>query len=118
MTLMARDMPRAFGTRIVAAIYVKNRLVAYGYNQKKSHPFQRAWAPHPDAIFLHAEVDAIRHALRRQVDLTRATLYVARWTSRGQALARPCDGCWEAIKAFGIRRVWWTEETGYGHWRR
>lgn len=119
LTVMARDVPRAFGARIVASICVRSRPVSFGYNQEKSHPFQREWAPHPEAIYLHAEIDAIRHAIKQDVDLTRATLYVARWTSRGPALARPCDGCWSAIKAFGIRRVLWTVEgEGYEQWAR
>jgi len=44
----------------------------------KSHPFQKRWAPHPEAIYTHAEIDAIRNALKRDEDLTRCTLYIAR----------------------------------------
>lgn len=112
---IARDQPRVFGVRIVAAIYKGNRLVSYGFNSPKSHPFQKRWAKHPEAIYTHAEIDAIRNALRRDEDLTRCTLYVARWTNQGQALAEPCDGCRAAIKAFGISQVSWTlEKDGIG----
>ena len=113
---IARDQPKVFGVRIAAALYRGNRLVSYGFNSPKSHPFQKRWAKHPEVIYTHAEVDAIRNALKRDEDLTRCSLYVARTTLQGQALAYPCDGCWSAIKAFGIRDVYWTEEkhgTGY-----
>ena len=112
---IARDQPRVFGVRIVAAIYKGNRLVSYGFNSHKSHPFQRQWAPHPEAIYTHAEVDAIRNALKRDEDLTRCILYVARWTNQGQALAEPCDGCRAAIKAFGIKKTYWSlKDAGVG----
>ena len=114
---IARDQPRIFGVRIAASLYRGNRLVAYGFNKGKSHPFQKRWAKHPEAIYTHAEIDAIRNALRRDEDLSRCTLFVARWTQLGQALAYPCEGCWAAIKSFGIRQVRWTlDNDGFGNY--
>lgn len=119
LILIARDQPKVFGVKIASSLYRGNRLIAYGFNSLKSHPFQKRWAPHPEAIYTHAEIDAIRNALKRDEDLTRCTLYIARWTNEGQALAEPCDGCWSAIKAFGIRQVHWTiAKKGIGSYER
>lgn len=109
---IARDQPKIFKVRIVAAIYRKNRLISYGFNSSKTHPFQKRWAAHPEALYTHAEVDAIRNALRRGADLTRCSIYVARWTDQGPACAKPCNGCQEAIRAFGIRRTYWSLDKG------
>lgn len=112
---IARDQPKIFGVRIAASLYRGNRLISYGFNSLKSHPFQKQWSKHPEAIYTHAEIDAIRNALRRDEDLSRCHLLVARWTQLGQALAYPCEGCWAAIKAFGISQVSWTlEKDGIG----
>lgn len=112
---IVRDQPKIFGVRLAASLYRGNRLVSYGFTSPKSHPFQKRWAKHPKAIYTHAEIDAIRNALKREEDLTRCTLYVARVSSQGQALAFPCEGCWGAIKAFGIKQVRWTlEGSGVG----
>lgn len=105
---IARDQPLIFGVRLAAALYKGNKLVSYGFNSTKSHPFQKRWAYHPKAIYTHAEIDAIRNALKRDEDLDRCTLYVARVVNGQPALANPCDGCWSAIKAFGIKQVYWT----------
>lgn len=111
---IARDLPKVFGVQVVAAIYKGNRLVAYGFNKPKTHPFQRRWASHPLALYSHAEVDAIRKALKNGEDLTRCTIYVARWTNEGPAIARPCEGCMCAIKSFGFKQAYWTTRDGYG----
>lgn len=105
---IVRDQPRVFGVRLAAAIYRGNRLVSYGFNSAKSHPFQKKWARHPEAIYTHAEIDAIRNALKREEDIHRCTMYVARIVNDAPALANPCSGCWSAIKAFGIKQVIWT----------
>lgn len=109
---IARDLPKVFGVQVVAAIYKGNRLVAYGFNKPKTHPFQRQWAPHPLALYSHAEVDAIRKAIKQEVDLTRCTIYVARWTNDGPAIARPCNGCMCAIKSFGFKQAYWSDRHG------
>ena len=96
----------------VAAIVECNGLFIHGRNSRKTHPFQAKWSKNPQAICLHAEVDAIKEALRylEVDDLKKATLYVARAKADGSpGLAKPCEGCARCIAAFGIREVYWTE---------
>ena len=104
------------GARIGAIITIKNRVIAYGTNQKKTHPFQALHGKNANAIYLHAEIDAIKNALR-EIDIDdfrRATLYVARLKNSTSdprspliyGLAKPCKhGCAQAIVKFGLKRA-------------
>lgn len=78
----------------------------------KSHPFQKMYSKHPAAIYIHAEVDAIKNAVNQRIEpeiISKSTLFVARqkiidkkWTS---GLARPCCGCQRCVSAFDIKQV-------------
>ncbi|MAK50984.1 MAG: hypothetical protein CMG85_17330 [Marinobacter sp.] len=57
----------------------------------------------------HAEVNAIKQASKTEG----ADIYVTRHTPTGMAMAKPCDNCMEAIKAAGIRRIYYTSRDGY-----
>lgn len=59
---------------------------------------------------VHAEVAAIRDAGR--TDLRGGTLVVARVSPRGeQAMSKPCSNCQIALKAAGIKKVYYTIES-------
>lgn len=95
----------------MACVLTDGRNTVVGFNQRKSHPLQKRFNPHnPKAIYLHAEVDAIRQAVRLVgADLSGFKMYVARVHRDGaEACAKPCRGCQSAILAFGIRHVEWT----------
>ena len=115
--LLACDQPYVYRTRVVACIYRRGKLISTGYNQVKSHPLQRTYAKHEQAIYLHAEIDAIRNALKRVPPeyLSQCEIYIAR-AKKSQdritdmpALAAPCKGCAAAITAFGFKSVFYTE---------
>ena len=67
----------------------------------------------------HAEFTVIRKALTRHSDLSGAELYVYR-TRRmgGQGLSKPCKFCFEFIKRMGIKRVFYSGDTGYFQYNR
>lgn len=88
----------------------------------KSHPMAARFSKNDQAIFLHAEVAAIKNALREVEveDLEKMELYICRvkkpkpfskkWV---WGLAKPCIGCQRAIAEFGLKRVvYTTDETG------
>lgn len=122
LSVMAEGVDRnttASGARLAAAIVYKNQVVSVGVNQKKSHPFQAKYSTNEDAIFLHAETDTIRTALRHLTEkqLSKATLYVCRIkhedgpnTPLIWGLAKPCVGCQRAIATFDIKGVVYSEE--------
>ena len=109
----------ASGARLAAALVYKNRIVSVGINQKRSHPFQAKYSKNEDAIYLHAETDTIRTALRHlsEKQLSKATLYVCRIKHENGAdtpliwgLSKPCVGCQRAIATFDIKGVVYSEE--------
>ena len=106
-----------------AAIVYRNKIVSIGFNHNKSHPFQAKYAKNEMAIFLHAEVHAIKNALREiDVDeLSKCDIYITR-VKRKKAgdkhfiwgLSKPCPGCERAIAEFGLKRTIYTcDEGGY-----
>ena len=97
---------------LTATLYDKRgRKLAVGTNSyTKSHPLQGKFAVEagkPDAIFLHAEIDALRKckdwtAIRKIV--------VERYDTKGNPkLAKPCKVCQYAIEQIGIPEVEYTE---------
>lgn len=117
---VARDLDRVAGARVVALLVFKN-ITAWGQNSGKTHPLQAQYGRNEEAIYLHAEIDAIRNMLRQldPDDLKRCTMYVARakyvdGTKREMVFgeAKPCSGCQGAIKAFRIKKVVYTTDSG------
>ena len=93
--------------RLAACIVRKRQLISVGFNKKKTHPLQWKFSKCDEAVYLHAEIDAIINA---REDIRGATMYVLRVMKDGKTgLAKPCEGCARAIKHYGIKRVYWTK---------
>lgn len=112
----------------IGATVVDKRGNTYdGYNSKKSNPLQyhhnkrRFGMEIHDGIShaLHAEMAAIKLAINKRVDLTGASLYVARVGGRDSpyGMCRPCAACMGAAIAVGITDIFYTTECGYAHER-
>ena len=109
--------------RIAACLVHRNEMISFGINQMKTHPFQAQFSKNKDSIFLHAETDCIKNALREiDVDeLSRCTLYICRMKYQTHekkrfvyGLAKPCPGCERAIATFNIKSVYYTlNDQGY-----
>lgn len=116
---ITRDMPQAGNQTLAAAVVKSNKIIAFGYNQRKTHPMQLRFARNEQSIYLHAEIDAIKNALKEVSveDLSNCILYVVRTKKDfSEGLAKPCKGCKMAIATFGIKKVIYTtnEENVYG----
>lgn len=107
--------------RMAAGLVWKGSLVSVGTNVRKTHPFQAKYGRNSDSIYLHAEISAIKGALRHidVDDFRRSTLLVCRLKrpsaqskSFELAMARPCEGCMRAIADFGIGKVLFTNDDG------
>lgn len=103
--------------KIVSALVYKNKILSYGINQMKTHPMAAKYSHHPEARYLHAEVDCIVNALNK-VDMdviAKSTMYVVRAKQENGlfvwGLAKPCNGCAKAIVDFGIKTVIYTTNT-------
>ena len=114
----ANRRPSGWQARIAAALYYKNEMIALGWNQARTSPFQAKYGSNPDAIFIHAEVHCIRQALRRytqeELQSMKTTMYIMRAkkipVTRNRSrfirgMSKPCPGCSGAILDFGINRV-------------
>lgn len=107
--------------KFAAAIVSRNRIVSIGMNSMKSHPMQAKYGKNPHAIFLHAEIAAIKNALREVEvdDLSKCDIYITRVKKEAPftkkyvwGLAKPCAGCERAIAEFGLKRVIYTCDDG------
>ncbi len=101
---------------LAAAVVIKNKIISFGINRMKTDPFQAKYGKNKECIYMHAEIHAIKNALRHvEVDaLRKADLYVLRIRNedRGRAMSKPCEGCQRAIAEFGIRNVIYTTDDG------
>lgn len=113
---------RVLRTRIAACVVYKNEIISIGINQLKSHPFQAKFSRHEDSIFLHAETDAIKNALKHisVAQLSKASLFVcrvkydenSRKKLKMRGMCKPCEGCQRAIATFNIKKVVYTCDDG------
>jgi tRNA(Arg) A34 adenosine deaminase TadA len=87
--------------QVASVIADRHGIFSWGWNHAGS-----------DGYGEHAEAAAFRRANKERLEW--ATLYVAARRSRTKAItARPCGGCQVLIKKWGIRTVWYRDETGW-----
>lgn len=88
--------------------------LAYGFNSySKTHPIQKLYNKNinDDAIFLHAEISALVKCIN--VPQEAYGMIVARLGKDGKIkLAKPCRGCFAAIKDSKINKVYYTNDKG------
>lgn len=114
LTKLALDNEGTKGRfRLAAGIVHKKSLIATGVNSYKSHPLMLQFGKNSDSIFLHAEVDAIKNALRLLSvgQLKDCDMYVVRVKRDGSyGLAKPCEGCRNALALYGLKNVYYTHD--------
>ena len=110
------EYPRA---RMASALVKSNKIMSIGINRRKTDPMMAKYCKNKDAIFLHAEIHAIKNALKEYSveDLEDSVLYICRVKRPNEkskkwvhGMARPCAGCSRAIAEFGIRNVIYTTD--------
>jgi tRNA(Arg) A34 adenosine deaminase TadA len=108
--------------KFAAAVVYRNRIISIGMNSMKSHPMAAKYGKNEHAIFLHAEVSAIKNALREidVDDFSKCDIYIARVKKEKPftkkyvwGLSKPCPGCERAIAEFGFKRTIYTCDEGY-----
>lgn len=104
--------------RIAACLVYKGSIISFGFNKRKTHPLQRKYSKNEDSIYLHAEIDCIKNALKNNADIIeKCTLYILRMKKDEnnhsvfiRGLAKPCSGCSHAIDQFNIKKVYYTTD--------
>lgn len=117
---MAQESPAYANAKVASLILFKNGLIITGTNQNRTDPWAQRFARKEEAIYIHAEVQAIKTAVNHfrgdRNALQGASIYVARVKRSSPTgpyvwgLARPCEGCSEAIELFGVKRVVYTTD--------
>jgi len=119
---LAQAVEPVRGARIAAAVVHRGKIISYGFNHKKSHPFQAKFCKNNHAVFFHAEVHAIKNALTSvdTNDLSKCELYIVRakrdktnrkWIS---GMSKPCSGCQKCIDLFDLKSVYYSKEGELG----
>ena len=105
--------------KVAAALIYRGRVLATGTNQYKTHPLMMTRGYREDQNWRHAEVDCILNGLRvmTKEQMKRCELRVVRAKRPSHdskewilGLAKPCPGCSQVIRNYGINRVTWTED--------
>jgi len=115
---LAQAVEPVRGARIAAAVVRKGKVISYGFNHKKSHPFQAKFCKNNHAVFFHAEVHAIKNALSfiDIDDISKCELYIVRakrdktnrkWIT---GMSKPCSGCQKCIDMFDLKSVYYSQE--------
>lgn len=120
--MMAMDLEPVGAARIMACVVSKNNnIIAFGHNDSKTSPHQKLHSQCEHKIFKHAEIDAIRNAVKRVRfrGVVDTTLYVcrAKINENGEwcyGLSKPCGGCYSYIKQHNLKRVFYSKNNkGY-----
>lgn len=86
-------------------------VLSIGFNSPHRCGFSDHYAPH-SASNIHSELSAIR-ACRKKIDLTGAVAYNLRRNLTGSVrLAKPCPGCMRLLVDYGIKKCYYTTDTG------
>lgn len=114
---VAKAIEPVANCRLAACLVYRNEIISVGVNRKKTHPFMLRFSRHEDAIYLHAETDAIKNALKEYDEdfVSRCKLYVLRVKKPQEyskhfvtGMAKPCAGCQRALATFNIRECYYS----------
>lgn len=90
----------------------KGNILSFGINSySKTHPKQLHYNKicNPTRIYLHSEIDALIKCKSENAH----TMIIARITKKGETkIAKPCEGCFNALRDNGIKKVYYTNNYG------
>ena len=110
-------------TKTVAFLVYRGKIVGFGVNSDKTSPMQCLYRMRTELSEIenfidkeHAEVSCLRKIGKDfDINFEKAEIVIiSKRCDKTFRLARPCDVCMEAIKDFGIHRIWYTNrEQGF-----
>lgn len=113
---LAKTSPH-FKNKLGAIIVLKNEVLSSATNLSKSHPMQKQYNFHRKIDIIHDHLHAEIHSIVKSPDkrkLRGATIYVSRVRNDQKlGMARPCPACFNALKDFGIKEIFYTTDTGF-----
>lgn len=104
------------------AVY-HGHIIGIGCNTNKTHPRQCHYNRYRKLSYfsngkclpkLHAEINCINSICNLDIRFSKVKLYVYRiGKSQAFRLAKPCPSCMAAIRELGIRKIYYTGDSGY-----
>lgn len=104
---------------VASALVYRNKVICFGVNQSKTHPYQMKYGRNKDSIYWHSETNALFIADKKLGfdKFENSYLYVARtkWDGSDKnnliyGMAYPCAGCMRCIKEYGIKGIIYTQD--------
>lgn len=114
---------------IGAVLVYKNKVIANGYNTKKTSPIQykynkyrelncgedRDYIADNHLATIHAEMKCLIDSKDMNVDWSKVSIFIYREHNGVQRLCKPCPSCEKALRDRGIRHIYYTTENGYNY---
>jgi tRNA(Arg) A34 adenosine deaminase TadA len=99
--------------RVGSIIARKNKIISLGTNARKTHPLQSRFTNKPYLkAWRHAEIHSL--SLCGNISVSNCDIYVLRsLADNNLGNSRPCSGCMEALKHFGIARAFYWQDGKY-----
>lgn len=100
------------------AVY-KGQIIGVGYNCNKTHPVQKYYNRYrinSDYMLpkLHAEISCINSIKKLNINFSKVKLYIYKpMKIQTYGLSRPCPSCMHAIMDLGIKKIYYTSNTGF-----
>lgn len=103
---------------------LKNKIIAAASNKLKTHPVQKKFDDRyrefnctsdlKNMHSLHAEIACVNMIKDSNINFKDVELYIVRLRKNYEyGLARPCAACMNLIKSKGIRKIYFSTNTGF-----
>ena len=117
---------------IGAVLVYKNKIIANGWNSKKTNPIQYQYNKYRELInenksrgfnadnhlpCIHAEMKCLIDTKDINIDWSKVMLFVYRESENKTRMCKPCLSCEKALKDRGIKHIYYTSENGYNYER-
>ena len=114
---------------IGAVLVYKNKIIANGWNTKKTSPLQYQYNKHREKYMnnnrsfnaddhlpcIHAEMKCLIDTKYMDIDWSKVSIFVYRESCNKTRMCKPCPSCAKALKDRGIKHIYYTTEKGYNY---
>ena len=115
---------------IGAVLVYKNKIIANGWNSKKTNPIQYQYNKYREQLggnrlydadktlpCIHAEMKCLIDTKDLNIDWSKVSIFVYRESNNKTRICKPCPSCAKALKDRGIINTYYTTEKGYNYER-
>lgn len=114
---------------IGSVLVYKNKIIANGWNTRKTSPIQYQYNKHREKYFnnnrsfsaddhlpcIHAEMKCLIDTKNMDIDWSKVSIFVYRESCGKTRMCKPCPSCSKALKDRGIKHIYYTTEKGYNY---